>query len=63
MFLKDIEADAKLKRANRDPYGQLYVGAAVGAREDDIERAVKLINAGCNVLVLDIANGHSDVCI
>jgi len=21
MFLKDIEADAKLKRANRDPYG------------------------------------------
>jgi len=35
----------------------------VGAREDDIERAVKLINAGCNVLVLDVANGHSDVCI
>lgn len=45
--------------ANRDEEGKLYVGAAVGAKDDYIERAKALINAGVDVLVVDIANGHS----
>lgn len=49
--------------ANLDSKGQLYVGAAVGAKDEDLERSAKLIKAGCDVLVVDIANGHSEVCI
>jgi IMP dehydrogenase len=44
-----------------DSKGQLYVGAAVGAKDTDRARA--LVNAGCDVLVVDIANGHSKLCI
>ena len=35
------------------------VGAAVGATGDMLERAQALIGAGCDVLVLDSAHGHS----
>ena len=39
----------------------MYVGAAVGA--NDIDRARALVNAGVDVLVVDIANGHSKLCL
>lgn len=35
------------------------VGAAIGIKEDYIDRSEALINAGCDVLVIDIAHGHS----
>ena len=41
----------------------MFVGAAVGAKDDYLERGKKLINAGVDVLVVDIANGHSTICI
>jgi len=41
----------------------LIVGAAVGAKDDYIERTKKLIDAGTDVIVVDIANGHSQLCI
>jgi len=31
----------------------------VGANKDYIERAQRLKDAGCDVLVIDVANGHS----
>jgi len=37
------------------------VGAAVGANE--LDRAKALVNAGVDVLVVDVANGHSKLCI
>lgn len=37
----------------------LLVGAAIGIKEDCIDRSEALINAGCDVLVIDIAHGHS----
>lgn len=37
------------------------MGAAVGAK--DYERAGALVMAGVDVLVVDIANGHSKLCI
>jgi IMP dehydrogenase len=43
--------------------GKLYVGASVGANKDYIERAERLIEAGCDVLVVDIANGHNKLAI
>src|SRR5437867_2050789 len=41
--------------------GRLLAGAAIGARGDDLERAVELIQAGADILVIDIAHGHSEV--
>jgi IMP dehydrogenase len=37
------------------------VGAAIGATGDYLERAAELIRAGVDVLVIDIAHGHSIV--
>jgi IMP dehydrogenase len=48
---------------NLDKHGSLMVGAAIGAKDDYLERAAALIDAGCDVLVVDIANGHSKLCI
>lgn len=61
--LRDIVRHEQRPLANLDSEGSLYVGAAVGAKDDYLERAKKLINAGVDVLVVDIANGHSTVCI
>jgi hypothetical protein len=41
--LKDIFQYEKLKLANKGLNGKLYVGAAVGANKDYLERAKKLI--------------------
>jgi IMP dehydrogenase len=49
--------------ANLDMEGSLVVGAAVGAKDDYIERTKALIDAGVDVIVVDIANGHSQLCI
>lgn len=36
----------------------VLVGAAVGARNGIVERAEALVNAGCDVLFIDVAHGH-----
>jgi IMP dehydrogenase len=46
--------------ATKDQRGRLMVGVAVGVRADDLERAVACVEAGADVLVVDIAHGHSD---
>jgi IMP dehydrogenase len=45
--------------ATKDAKGRLRVGVAIGARQDDMERAQACLNAGADVLVVDIAHGHS----
>jgi len=47
--------------ATRDAQGRLRVGAAIGARGDYLERAAELVKAGVDVIVIDIAHGHSVV--
>lgn len=59
--LKDIDRLSSRPLANLDPKGQLYVGAAVGAK--DLTRAKALVAAGADVLVVDVANGHSKLAI
>ena len=49
--------------ATTDEKGRLRVGAAIGVKPTDIERAGALLSAGADVLVLDIAHGHADHCI
>ena len=61
--LKDISRLEKDLVANLDHEGSLVVGAAIGAKDDYLDRAKALIDAGCDVLVIDIANGHSQLCI
>ena len=39
---------------------KLIVGAAVGTNNEDIERAKKLIDSGCDLIVIDTAHGHSE---
>ncbi len=57
---QDIVKIREHPEATKDRRGRLCVGAAVGARPDDIERATACVNAGVDVLVIDIAHGHSD---
>jgi IMP dehydrogenase len=58
---RDIVRQKRLPFATRDARGRLMVGAAIGATGDYLERAAELINAGADVLVIDIAHGHSIV--
>lgn len=60
---QDIIKIQEHPRATKDEKGHLRVGVAVGARTDDLERAEACINAGADVLVVDIAHGHSDLVI
>ena len=45
--------------ATRDGRGRLRVAAAVGATGDYLERAGEVVRAGADVIVIDIAHGHS----
>jgi IMP dehydrogenase len=58
---KDIMRQERLPFATRDEFGRLRVGAAIGAKGDYLERAQELIRAGVDVIVIDIAHGHSVV--
>jgi IMP dehydrogenase len=58
---KDIIKHEQLPFATRDDHGRLRVGAAIGATGDYLERAAEVLKAGADVLVVDIAHGHSDV--
>jgi IMP dehydrogenase len=60
---RDIIKQRNLPFATRDAQGRLRVGAAIGAKGDYLERAAELIKAGVDVLVIDIAHGHSAVMV
>ena len=49
--------------ASRDSRGRLLVAAAIGVKEQELDRAKLLIEAGADVLVIDVAHGHSEMCI
>lgn len=58
---KDIIKQKRMPFATRDDQGRLRVGAAIGAKGDFLERAAELIRVGVDVIVIDIAHGHSVV--
>ncbi|RXJ93794.1 hypothetical protein CRV02_14770 [Arcobacter sp. CECT 8989] len=55
--IKDINKKREYPNANKDEFGRLSVGAAIGVGQMD--RATALVDAGVGVLVLDSAHGHS----
>lgn len=60
---RDVAKAEHSSHAAVDDKGRLLVGAAIGVQERDYERAEALVEAGADVLVLDIAHGHADHCI
>lgn len=57
---KDILKMEEFPHASKDKKGRLLVGAAVGVKGDYLERTEALLDAGADVMVVDIAHGHSD---
>ena len=55
--IKDIEKKIKFPNANKDKFGRLRVGGAIGVGQ--LDRATALVEAGVDVIVLDSAHGHS----
>ncbi|NQS77542.1 MAG: IMP dehydrogenase [Methanoculleus bourgensis] len=55
--MRDILEKRQYPRANRDANGKLRVAAAVGPF--DFERAMLLVEAGADALVVDCAHGHN----
>ena len=57
--IKDIEKAQQHPHAVKDEHGRLRVGAAVGVGPDREARMEALLTAGCDVIVIDTAHGHS----
>jgi IMP dehydrogenase len=57
--VKDIEKAEKFPNSCKDERGRLRVAAATGVGEDGYARAMALIEAECDVIVVDTAHGHS----
>ena len=60
---QDIIKLERYPQATKDAKGRLRVGAAIGARPAEVDRAARCVNAGADILVVDIAHGHSENCI
>ena len=57
---KDITNNTDFPNASKDKKGSPLVGAAVGVKGDFLERSESLLESGTDVLVVDIAHGHSE---
>jgi IMP dehydrogenase len=57
--VKDIEKAQRHPDSNKDEKGRLRVAAATGVGEAGLRRAEALIDAECDVIVVDTAHGHS----
>jgi IMP dehydrogenase len=57
--IKDIEKAQQHPFAAKDDFGRLRVGGAVGVGADRDERVDALLKAGCDVICIDTAHGHS----
>ena len=58
---KDIILARRRPYSSKDAKGRLLVGAAIGARGDFLERAAELLQAGADLILIDVAHGHSEV--
>ena len=57
--VKDFDKAQEFPHAAKDAEGRLLVGGAVGFFGDGYERAMTMVEAGVDVLVVDTANGHT----
>lgn len=61
--VQDIMKRREFPSATKDAKGRLRVGAAVGVVGDVLERSEALLEADVDVIVVDVAHGHSDLAI
>ena len=57
---KDITNIENFPAASKDKKGRPLVGAAVGVKGDFMERTESLLEANVDIIVVDIAHGHSE---
>ncbi len=57
---KDLYRRMHSDKYAKDKKGRLLVGASIGIKGDYIERAEALADAEADILVLDVAHGHTD---
>jgi len=57
--VKDIEKAQKHPNACKDERGRLRVAAATNIGDEGLKRALALVEAECDVVVVDTAHGHS----
>lgn len=57
--VKDFDKTDRYPRATKDETGRLRVGAAIGFYGEAYKRAMTLIEAGVDVIVVDTANGEA----
>jgi IMP dehydrogenase len=57
--VKDIEKAQNYPNACKDERGRLRVAGATNVGEDGVVRAITLLEAECDVIVVDTAHGHS----
>jgi IMP dehydrogenase len=58
---QDVILHRHRPHVSKDEKGRLRVGAAIGAAGDYLERAWALVDAGVDILLVDVAHGHSRV--
>lgn len=57
--IKDFDKSEKYPLASKDSKGRLLVAAAVGVGDQGWERAMALVDAGVDILIVDTAHGHN----
>jgi len=57
--VKDFTKTEQYPNATKDAEGRLVVGAAVGVGDEAYRRAMQLVDAGVDFVVVDVAHGHS----
>jgi IMP dehydrogenase len=55
-----LEYEINKNKYSLDSNGRLLVGASVGIVDDYLDRAKALVDAGCNILCVDVANGFNE---
>ncbi len=61
--IKDIIKAERYPDATVDGFGRLRVAAAVGVGGDRADRVAALIEAGCDMIIVDTAHGHSQMVV
>jgi IMP dehydrogenase len=59
--VKDIEKARLNPHATKDEQGRLRVAAATTVGDKGLARTERLLDAGCDVIVVDTAHGHSEM--
>lgn len=60
LTLKDSEQAVLNPQACKDHLGRLRVAAATTVGDAGFERSAQLVEAGCDIIVIDTAHGHSE---